>query len=220
MSTRRPRRKRHCGEVQPSSPVTSGSTHPVGSLACASSRATTPRSGSRSLASGAAPSGWRTCSLRVAKRSSQAGSTASGGRPSTRPISAARALARAGASSRAVPSAHGSASRVGSFHSDVPSASHCRSICQRGSGSPGYHLPWPRWTAPPTAYRLRRRSARSLASRRLSSPSASVFHWAEVMSSSATKVGSPPIVRRTSPASRRASTAAPSSSMRSHCASV
>ena len=47
--------------------------------------------------------------------------------------------------------AHGSASSAGSDHSGTPSARQCSAICQRGNGSPGYHLPWPRCTTPPGA---------------------------------------------------------------------
>ena len=47
--------------------------------------------------------------------------------------------------------AHGSASSAGSDHSGTPSDRQCSAICQRGNGSPGYHLPWPRCTTPPGA---------------------------------------------------------------------
>jgi hypothetical protein len=55
---------------------------------------------------------------------------------------------------------------------------------------------------------------------RLSTPSAATVHWADSMSSIDTNVGSPPIVSRTSPASSRASTAAPSASIAAHCWSL
>jgi len=50
--------------------------------------------------------------------------------------------------------------------------------------------------------------------------SASVFHCGESMSSTDTKVGSPPIVSRTSFFTKSASTSRPSASIESHCASV
>ena len=53
-----------------------------------------------------------------------------------------------------------------------------------------------------------------------SGPSAAVFHSAPSMSSIDTKVGSPPMVRRTSCARRSASIASPSASIACHCSSV
>ena len=47
-----------------------------------------------------------------------------------------------------------------------------------------------------------------------------MFHSSLVMSSRETNVGSPPIVNRTSPAARRASTASPSASIRAQAWSV
>lgn len=37
----------------------------------------------------------------------------------------------------------GSAKSAASFHSGLPSRRQCSAICQRGNGSPGYHLPCP-----------------------------------------------------------------------------
>ena len=51
-------------------------------------------------------------------------------------------------------------------------------------------------------------------------PSASVFHSGASKSVAETKVGSPPMVRRTSPAASARSTAAPIARMSCHCASV
>ena len=46
---------------------------------------------------------------------------------------------------------HGSASSSGRRQIGLPSVRHISAICQRGSGSPGYHLPWLRCTSPPGA---------------------------------------------------------------------
>ena len=43
---------------------------------------------------------------------------------------------------------HGSASSSPSVHSGMPSVRQISPICQRGNGSPGYHLPWLRCTRP------------------------------------------------------------------------
>ena len=54
---------------------------------------------------------------------------------------------------------------------------------------------------------------------RLVGPKASVFHSAASRSAVATKVGSPPMVRRTSPAANSASTASPRARMHCHWSS-
>ena len=61
-------------------------------------------------------------------------------------------------------------------HSGSPSVRQCSAICQRGNGSPGYHLPWPRCTRPCGAQTFLSRAASAEASSRLCGPSASVFH--------------------------------------------
>ena len=51
-------------------------------------------------------------------------------------------------------------------------------------------------------------------------PTAEVFHSSPAWSATETKVGSPPMLSRTSPASSLRSTSAPSASIASHCASL
>ncbi len=80
---------------------------------------------------------------------------------------------------------------------------------QRGSDSPGYHLPWPKCSRPPGANRSRSRPINVAASARLWGPCAAVFHSGASTSSMATNVGSPPIVSRTSPSASCSSTDSP-----------
>ncbi|EKA61358.1 hypothetical protein B277_07760 [Janibacter hoylei PVAS-1] len=65
-----------------------------------------------------------------------------------------------------------------------------------------------------------RRRARAMASSRFSSPSAAVCHCGSLVPPAATKVGSPPIVRRTSPCVRSSSTDSPSAVIAAHCSSL
>ena len=103
--------------------------------------------------------------------------------------------------------AHGSASSAASVHSGSPSVRQCSPICQRGNGSPGYHLPWLRCTRPlrcPHLLQPRARDPRPAPAcagrRRRWSTRGST--WLSIE----TNVGSPPIVSRTSPAASRLST--------------
>ena len=73
---------------------------------------------------------------------------------------------------------------------------------------------------PSGANRARSRSRSVAASPSFVGPTAATFHSAPSMSSSETKVGSPPMVSRTSPAARRRSTASPSVSIAAHCSSL
>jgi len=50
-----------------------------------------------------------------------------------------------------------SAISASSRHSGSPSGRQKMPSAQRGSGSPGYHLPWPKWTKPFGAKRTFRR---------------------------------------------------------------
>ena len=95
-----------------------------------------------------------------------------------------------------------------SGHSGCPSVRQYSPICQRGNGSPGYHLPCLRWTSPCGAHRAFSRAASSEARSRLCGPSASVVHSGSTWLSIETNVGSPPTVSRTSPAASRLSTRA------------
>ncbi len=71
-------------------------------------------------------------------------------------------------------------------------------------------MPWLRWINPPWANRSANAAARRLASARFSGPSAATVHCGEVMSSTETKVGSPPMVSSTPAATSRSSTFRPS----------
>ena len=96
--------------------------------------------------------------------------------------------------SSAVRSAHGSASSASSVHSGSPSVRQCSPICQRGNGSPGYHLPWLRCTRPCGAQtRLQPARPAPMRAARLCGPSASVVHSGSTWLSIETNVGSPPI---------------------------
>ena len=90
-------------------------------------------------------------------------------------------------------SAHGSASSASLVHNGLPSARQYRPICQRGNGSPGYHLPWLRCTSPCGAHCALSRAASTEARCRLCGPSASVVHSGSTWLSMETNVGSPPI---------------------------
>ncbi len=121
------------------------------------------------------------------------------------------------------PKAYGASSRANrptSSQSGRPSRRHTQAKDQRGSGSPGYHLPCPWCNRPPGAKRARSRRRRSSACRRLAGPSAVVFHSGASRSSIETNVGSPPTVSRTSPAARSRSMRSPRASMACHCSSV
>ena len=131
----------------------------------------------------------------------------------------APAARRLGSTSRSS-SAHGSASSASSLHSGWPSARQCSPICQRGNGSPGYHLPWLRCTRPSGAHTAFSRAASSEARSRLCGPSASVIHSSSTWLSTETNVGSPPTVSRTSASASRSSTSAPRSQIVAHAASV
>ena len=74
-------------------------------------------------------------------------------------------------------------------------------------------------TAPSDQRSIRRRIRRP-AYARLVGPSASVFHSGASMSSAAMKVGSPPMVRRTSLLRSERSTSWPRARIACHCASV
>ena len=101
----------------------------------------------------------------------------------------------------------------------TPSVRQYTPSAQRGSGSPGYHLPWPTWSSAPDANRRINRCVSTPASSRLRGESAAMFHSGPSMSSIDTKVGSPPCVSRTSCASSSPSTRSPSASMACHSAS-
>src|SRR3989344_2516194 len=103
-----------------------------------------------------------------------------------------------------------SANSAGFCHAGWPSARQQIDSAQRGNCSPGYHLPWPKCRKPPWPYSARSLCTSSVAKPRLVGPRASVFHSGASRSPTATKVGSPPMVRRTSPATRSASTRSPS----------
>ena len=120
----------------------------------------------------------------------------------------------------AAPDCHGSASSASSVHSGSPSVRQYSPICQRGNGSPGYHLPWLRCTSPCGAHIFFSRAASAEARSRLCGPSASVVHSESTWLSIETNVGSPPTVSRTSPAASRSSTRAPSAQIAPHAASV
>src|SRR5712691_4585727 len=84
------------------------------------------------------------------------------------------------------------------FQIGTPSLRQYSPNAQRGRLSPGYHLPCPKCSRPPGANRVRNLRMRSSASPRLVGPTAEMFHSGDSRSSTETKVGSPPIVRRTS----------------------
>ena len=141
--------------------------------------------------------------------------------PSPAAIAAVRAATFLADVSPSIASAgrSGSSSSSGYRHSGSPSRRHMIVTCQRGAGSPGYHLPSVWWATPSGAYRRRSLSARSAPFTRFSSPSADTRHIGSCVSVADTNVGSPPIVRRTSPASSAASTARPVASMRAQVTS-
>ena len=230
-STRRPRRSTHSLVAQPPGSVRrwcSGMIHAEASpMRCVEGghqptpgrlrRPSLGRRGRRRRPGARRPGcGPRSAGRRAGPRRPGAG-TRSG-----RPRRAASAAAERARPRRAVavPGVNGSAKSSGCDHRSVPSVRQWTPSCQRGSGSPGYHLPWPAWSRPPGANASARRPVSSHDRARLSSPSAPTVHSTASMSSIDTKVGSPPSVRRTSPATRRSSTARPTASMRSHWSSV
>ena len=71
----------------------------------------------------------------------------------------------------------------------LPSRRQKRPSAQRGKGSPGYHLPWPKCSMPPGPKRVFKRSIKSRDSNGLVGPEASVFHSGASKSSIETKGG-------------------------------
>jgi len=85
------------------------------------------------------PESVRARRARAAESSSTSGPTLGGSASST--FSAASGSSKAGCTQ--APSSASRAMRSGSCHRGRPSARHTSRNDQRGSGSPGYHLPWP-----------------------------------------------------------------------------
>ena len=181
-STIRPRRSRQSALAQPesSSRRCNGSTQAAGSLVGSSSRAS----------SAARPPRCRFPDRRrVPPRRPPAAAptspTAPGvfvGRPDLRrgkpepEATADNSCSATPAGSRRSPPSQGSASNPGSFHSGLPSRRQCRPICQRGNGSPGYHLPWLYCTKPVGAQADFSRAVNAETRSLLCGPSASVVH--------------------------------------------
>ncbi len=106
--------------------------------------------------------------------------------------------------------------------SAAPSRRQQQPSAQRGSDSPGYHLPWPKCSRPPGANcRFRRLMSVAGQLALLAGRAPSRFHSAPSMSSIDTNVGSPPIVSRTSPSARsRVDARGRARRSRCHCSSV
>ena len=100
-----------------------------------------------------------------------------------------------------------------------PSLRQKQPSAQRGSCSPGYHLPWPKCSNGPLENRSASLRNSTPASRRFSGPSASVFHSAPSMSSTDTNVGSPPMVSFSPALAMSRSIASPTPTSFSHCSS-
>ena len=150
----------------------------------------------------------------VGRRTRLAGSTPSRARD------AFEHAARLGLGRAVAPGARSRTVRDGSRSARRPCAS-TGSSAQRGSCSPGYHLPWPKCRSPPGAVLARAACRISVGARpRLVGPSASVFHSAPSRSSIDTKVGSPPMRQAHVAGDEVASTLWPSASISAHCASV
>ena len=112
-----------------------------------------------------------------------------------------------------------SANNAGFFQIVLPSVRQKIDKAHRGSCSPGYHLPWPKCKNPPSPYWALNLCTNSVANPLLVGPRASVFHSGASLSAVATKVGSPPMVSRTSPAASFLSTSLPNSMTAAHAVS-
>jgi hypothetical protein len=216
-STRRPRRVFQAGLAQPSPNHAGarGNTQAAGAVSAPSSSPTSCGSGCSGSNIGRGPAGSRSPARSRANGSSKAGSNCSSGSPKSAVIVRASRSAEAAAPGSRFSESNGSANSAGSLHSCSPSLRQISPICQRGSGSPGYHLPSLRCTRPPLAKRSASAAASRLASCRFSGPSAATVHCAEVISSLETNVGSPPIVSSRPAPSSRPSTASPNAWMES-----
>ena len=174
----------------PASPAArwSGIADPLGSPRSASSAADDRGSGSghgerrvgrvggqaarRVAARGAAP---RSTVGRPGPR--RPGRRSPAGSPSPAAMASAERPRRAPRCAR--PARVGSASSRGSRHRGWPSVRQLTPTCQRGSGSPGYHLPWLCCDQRPRREPARRGGSPSaVASGRLVGPSAAMFHSA------------------------------------------
>ena len=133
----------------------SGSTQAAGSAASArSSSATSVRTGAARVdrpGRGPSAAGPRRPAARAGPR--RPACSCSAGSPKSAVTARASASASAGASGSAARRRTGRRAARGRSTAARRRCATCSAICQRGSGSPGYHLPWPRCTSPPLAYR-------------------------------------------------------------------